>query len=74
MTTPDQRLTHLEAAFISLCERVIVLERALAFEVEQREFFEGMVGRLTGLPGRMDHVEAETIKLRRMPHGRRNPA
>lgn len=67
---PDQRLDHQEAALIALLERVQVLERALAFEVAQREAMEAVLVKLTGLPRRMDRLERAEIerrKLRRLP-------
>lgn len=67
---PDQRLDHQEAALIALLDRVQVLERALAFEVAQREAMEAVLVKLTGLPRRMDRLERAEIerrKLRRLP-------
>jgi hypothetical protein len=62
---PDQRLAHQEAALIALLERVQVLERALAFEVAQREAMEAVLVKLTGLPRRMDRLERAEIERRR---------
>ena len=57
------------AAMIALLERVAVLERALAFEVQQREALEPGIVRAASLPFRMDHVEREIIELRKLPRG-----
>ena len=57
------------AAMIALLERVAVLERALAFEVQQREALEPGIVRAASLPLRMDHVEREIIELRKLPRG-----
>lgn len=63
---PDLRLAHQEAALIALLERVQVLERALAFEVAQREAMEAVLVNLTGLPRRMDRLELAEIERRRL--------
>lgn len=63
--SPEDRLAHLEAAFIALLDRTIVLERALAFEVEQREAMERVILGLTGLPCRVDRLELAGIAARK---------
>lgn len=68
--SPELRIAHLEAALVVLLDRVQVLERALAFEVAQREAMEAVLVKMTGLPSRMDRLEraeVERRKLRRLP-------
>lgn len=55
--SPELRIAHLEAALVTLLDRVQVLERALAFEVAQRETMETVLVKLAGLPCRMDRIE-----------------
>ncbi|PTE15951.1 hypothetical protein [Pseudogemmobacter blasticus] len=57
MSNTAARLAQLEAAHLDLLTRVQVLERALRFEVGQREAMEAMVLKLTRLPGRIDRLE-----------------
>lgn len=66
MTHPlTKRLAHLEAAHLDLLDRVQVLERALEFEVAQREAMEAALVMLTGLPCRVDRLERAAIAGRR---------
>lgn len=53
----ELRATHQEAALLDLVERLALLERAIAFEVAQREAMEVVILRLSGLPCRMDSIE-----------------
>ena len=53
----ELRIAHLEAALVTLLDRVQMLERALAFEVAQRETMETVLVKLAGLPCRMDRLE-----------------
>lgn len=60
MSCPDDlRLLHQEAALLALLERVALLERALFFEVRQRERMEEIILKLTGLPRRVDRLERD---------------
>lgn len=61
----ELRCAQQEAALLALLERVAVLERALAFEVGQREAMEQVILTLTGLPKRMDRIEADARAGRR---------
>lgn len=68
MTCPadlEQRLAQQEAALIHLSDRLALLERAFAFEVGQREAMEQILLQLTGVPKRMDRIEAEARAARR---------
>ncbi|GEM_PF-5962705 len=76
--TPEDRISHLEAAFLELLDRIGHLEGEnrdlrlrLDFEVSQRTAYETLVGKVACLPGRMDHIEREVIALRRLPRGGR---
>jgi hypothetical protein len=44
---------------LALLERVALLERALSFEVRQRERMEEVILKLTGLPRRVDRLERD---------------
>lgn len=60
MNCPDDlRLLHQEAALLALLERVALLERALSFEVRQRERMEEVILKLTGLPRRVERLERD---------------
>lgn len=76
--SPEARIAHLEAAFLELLDRIVLLEASnreleqrLDFEVAQRIAYEAMIGRMTGLPGRLDHAEREIISLRKRAIGLR---
>ena len=62
---PEQRIEHLEAAFLNLCDRVAILERALAFEVAQRESMEAVIMQLINVPKRVDRLERDTSCARK---------
>lgn len=64
-----QLVDHQGAAMIALLERISVLERALAFEVKQREALELVIVAVAKLPLRLDHVEREIIEIRKLPRG-----
>lgn len=62
MTDQDDlrlRFAHQEAALLALHERVAVLERALDFEVAQRESMEAVIMQLVGLRRRVDRLERQ---------------
>lgn len=74
----EARIAHLEAAFLELLDRVVLLEtenqeltRSLEFETAQRIAYEALIGRMAGLPGRLDHAEREIIALRKRAIGLR---
>lgn len=78
MSTSDPRLDHLEAAFLTLLDRIAVVEtelkdlrHAVDFETGQRTAYEAMVGQVSSLPARIDHVEREIRSLRKQAIGLR---
>lgn len=77
-TASEARIAHLEAAFLELLDRVVQLEisnreltRLLEFETAQRTAYEALIGRMSGLPVRLDHAEREIISLRKRAIGLR---
>lgn len=63
----EMRLRHLEAAYIDLLERVIVIERSLRFEANARADQDKTIARLAGLPLRVERLE-ETARILRRSH------
>lgn len=53
----EARASTQEAALLDLLDRVATLERALEFEIGQREALEGVILGLSGFQKRLDRLE-----------------